>query len=86
MKWNEVFCHTFKVLKKEIEPAVKKQVDFQKKNPDCRTKSDSTLPECSTFVLVKASEPRYGTLDPCRRHLRGVPTSSTTRSDDTLGG
>ena len=28
MKWNEVFCHTFKVLKKEIEPAVKKQVDF----------------------------------------------------------
>ena len=33
MKWNEVFCHTFKVLKKEIEPAVKKQVDFQKKIP-----------------------------------------------------
>ena len=32
MKWNEVFCHTFKVLKKEIEPAVKKQVDFQKKS------------------------------------------------------
>ena len=28
MKWNEVFCHTFKALKKEIEPAVKKQVDF----------------------------------------------------------
>ena len=28
MKWNEVFCHTFKALKKEIDPVVKKQVDF----------------------------------------------------------
>ena len=28
MKWNEVFCHTFKAMRKEIEPAVRKQVDF----------------------------------------------------------
>lgn len=28
MKWNEVFCHTFKALRKEIEPAVKHPSDF----------------------------------------------------------
>ncbi len=28
MKWNEVFCNTFKELRKEIEPEVKKQVNF----------------------------------------------------------
>ena len=28
MKWDEVFCHTFKLLRKQIEPTVKKQVDF----------------------------------------------------------
>ena len=28
MKWDEVFCHTFKRLRKQIEPTVKKQVDF----------------------------------------------------------
>ena len=28
MKWNEVFCHTFKVLRQQIEPNVKRQVDF----------------------------------------------------------
>jgi hypothetical protein len=33
--------------------------------PDCRTKTDNALPEFSNFVLVKASEPKYGTFDPC---------------------
>ena len=28
MKWDEVFCNTFKVLRKHIEPNVKQQVDF----------------------------------------------------------
>ena len=28
MKWNEVFCHTFTALRKEIEPAVKHPSDF----------------------------------------------------------
>ena len=28
MKWDEVFCHTYKLLRKQIEPTVKKQVDF----------------------------------------------------------
>lgn len=28
MKWNEVFCHTFKAMRKEIEPAAKRLVDF----------------------------------------------------------
>ena len=28
MKWDEVFCHTFKLLRKQTEQAVKKQVDF----------------------------------------------------------
>ena len=28
MKWDEVFCHTFKLLRKQLEPTVKKQVDF----------------------------------------------------------
>ena len=28
MKWNEVFSHTFKELRKKIEPEVKKQVNF----------------------------------------------------------
>ena len=28
MKWDEVFCNTFKVLRKQIEPNVKQQVDF----------------------------------------------------------
>ena len=28
MTWNEVFCNTFKVLSKEIEPEVKKKIDF----------------------------------------------------------
>ena len=28
MKWDEVFSHTFKALRREIEPKVRKQVDF----------------------------------------------------------
>lgn len=28
MKWNDVFCHTFKAMKTKIGPEVKKQVDF----------------------------------------------------------
>jgi hypothetical protein len=28
MKWNEVFCHTFKELEKTIAPMVKHQVDM----------------------------------------------------------
>ena len=28
MKWDEVFCHTFKLLRKQTELEVKKQVDF----------------------------------------------------------
>jgi hypothetical protein len=33
--------------------------------PNCRTKTDNAHPEFSNFVLDKASEPKYGTLDPC---------------------
>ena len=28
MKWNDVFCNTFKELRKQTEAKVKKQVDF----------------------------------------------------------
>ena len=28
MKWNEVFCHTFKELRKHIEPEVSRPSDF----------------------------------------------------------
>lgn len=28
MKWNDVFCHSFRELKKGIEPIVRQQVDF----------------------------------------------------------
>lgn len=28
MKWNEVFCNTFTELRKKIDPAVRRQVDF----------------------------------------------------------
>ncbi len=28
MKWDEVFCHTFKLLRKQIEPKIKQQVNF----------------------------------------------------------
>ena len=47
---------------------------------------ESALPECSNFASVKASEPRYGTLDPFRRQFLPVPQSSTTRSAVSLGG
>lgn len=28
MKWNDVFCHSFKALRKQVEPETRKQVDF----------------------------------------------------------
>lgn len=28
MKWNDIFCHTFKSLREQITPEVKKQIDF----------------------------------------------------------
>ena len=53
-----------------------------------RIGKDGKAPLLSVVPLhyVKASESRDVTFDPYRRHLRGVPPSSTTRSDDTFGG
>ena len=48
----------------EKEKVLKSCSPLQKKY-DYRTKTDNALPEFSNFVLVKASEPRYGTFDPC---------------------
>ena len=28
MKWNDIFCHSFKALRKQVEPETRKQVDF----------------------------------------------------------
>lgn len=28
MKWNDIFCHSFKALRKQVEPETRKQVEF----------------------------------------------------------
>ena len=28
MKWNDIFCHSFKALRKQVKPETRKQIDF----------------------------------------------------------
>ena len=59
MKWNEVFCHTFKELEKTIAPMVKHQVDMMLPSmpmPPRRTiSSSSTMPSWSASATTSTS-------------------------------